>query len=130
MEEFNEIHEIIGTKIKDLAKTETIVGDPIQVGETSIIPVVSIMAGWGAGAGSGKAAPKEQAGGSGGGGGGGGGVRITPVAFIVIKGDDVNLLTLKEARLTKMADLIPAVVEGIQAARQRKAPEAEGEEDE
>ena len=126
MEEFNQIHEIIGSKIKDLARTETIIGEPMQVGETSIIPVVSIMAGWGAGAGSGKAAPEEHAGGSGGGGGGGGGVRITPVAFIVIRGDDVNLLTLKEARLTTMADLIPAVVEGIQAARHPKA--AEGEE--
>jgi uncharacterized spore protein YtfJ len=128
VEEFNQIHEIIGSKIKDLAKTQTIIGDPMQVGETSIIPVVSIMAGWGAGAGSGKAAQEDQAGGSGGGGGGGGGVRITPVAFIVIKGDDVNLLTLKEARLTTMADLIPAVVEGIQAVKRPKAPEAEGEE--
>lgn len=126
MDDFSEIHNTIGEKIKDLAKTETIVGDPIQVGDTSIIPVVSIMAGWGAGAGTGKASQEAEA--EGGGGGGGGGVRITPVAFIVVKGEDVNLLTLKEARLGKMADMIPTVIEGIKAIKSPKEDEKQGEE--
>jgi uncharacterized spore protein YtfJ len=113
VESFSEVHNIIGEKIRDLAKTETIVGEPIQVGETSIIPVVSIMAGWGAGVGTDKATPEGSQPAS----GGGGGIRITPVAFIVVKGDDVSLLTLKEARISKIAEIIPTVIESIKAAR-------------
>ena len=130
IEDISGIHGVIGEKIKELAKTETIVGQPIQVGEASIIPVVSIMAGWGAGMGIGKA-PQGSDGGEkaaeGGGGGGGGGVRITPVAFIVIKAGEVSLLTLKEARIGMMAEILPTVIEGIKAVKgQQEAKPAEG----
>ncbi len=124
LERINEIHDTIGEKVKELARTETIIGKPMQVGETSIIPVVSIMAGWGAGIGVGKAAQEAEA--EGGGGGGGGGVRITPVAFIVVKGTEVSLLTLREARLSKMAEIIPTVVEAIRGGK-RKGEAADDE---
>ncbi len=85
--------EIIGKlmeELKTVAKTETILGREIKVGEFTLIPVSRISLGVGAGGGKGTDNKKE-----GEGGGGGGGVMVTPIAFIVIKGDDISFHGIK-----------------------------------
>lgn len=74
--------------LKDLAKTETIVGSPITVGEYTIIPVSRVSLGVGAGGGAGEAASRK---GTGEGGGGGGGVRMAPVALVAIRGGELTV---------------------------------------
>ncbi len=85
--------EIIGKLMEELrsvARTETILGQEIKVGEYSLIPVSRISLGLGAGGGQGSDNKK-----TGEGGGGGGGVVVTPIAFIVSKGEDISFHAIK-----------------------------------
>jgi uncharacterized spore protein YtfJ len=85
--------EIIGKlmdELKTVAKTETILGQEIKVGEFTLIPVSRISLGVGAGGGKGTDNKKE-----GEGGGGGGGVMVTPIAFVVIKGGEISFHGIK-----------------------------------
>ncbi len=87
---FSDIINASLQKVKEFSNSETVVGEPIKVGETTIIPVSKITMGFASGgidyAGKkqreGAAAPKPNNFG----GGGGTGVNITPIAFLVING--------------------------------------------
>ena len=76
-------------ELKDLAKTETIVGAPITMGEYVIVPISRVSLGVGAGGGVGESDGKEKRGGSGEGGGGGGGIRMNPVALVAVRGSEL-----------------------------------------
>jgi uncharacterized spore protein YtfJ len=79
-------------ELKEMAQSESIIGDPITVGEKTVIPVVKLSAGFGAGGGQGESDKT----GSGYGGGGGGGVRIEPAAFIIMDKEGISLLPAKK----------------------------------
>ena len=107
-------------EIKTIARTETILGDPITVGANTIIPVCRIMFGFGAGGGEGEIEAKK---GGGSGGGGGGGVRVEPAAFIVIKGEEVTVLGAKPGKLEGLFEAVPGVIEKIQQIKKAKKEE-------
>lgn len=109
-------------EIKTIAKTETILGEPINVGNNTIIPVCRILIGFGAGGG--EAETKEKKG-EAGGGGGGGGVRIEPAAFIVIKGEEVTVLGAKPGKLEGLFEAVPGIIEKIQKVKKTKKEEEE-----
>ncbi|MDR1811821.1 MAG: hypothetical protein LBQ87_03265 [Candidatus Fibromonas sp.] len=96
------IAETLLEKLKNIAQTETVIGEPIQSGESTVIPVSRVSLGMGMGGHSGKGEIASS----------GGGVRIDPVAFLVLKGDDVKVLPVERARsaLSKIADLTPDMV--------------------
>ena len=79
-------------ELKEMAQSESIIGDPITIGERTVIPIVKISVGFGAGGGQGEA---EKAG-TGFGGGGGGGAKIEPAAFIIMDKDGIQLLPAKK----------------------------------
>lgn len=108
-------------EIKSITRTETILGDPINVGSNTIIPVCRIMVGFGAGGGEGEM--KEKQGGSGG--GGGGGLKVEPAAFIVIKGDEVTIHGAKPGKLEGLFEAVPGIIEKIQSAKKAKKEEEE-----
>jgi uncharacterized spore protein YtfJ len=96
---------------KAVAKTETIVGEGIKAGEYTVLPISKISLGIGAGAGT------EQIKTSGGSGGaGGGGICVEPVAFLVIKGEEVSILNLRrgpamiESFFGKFPDMVEKAV--------------------
>lgn len=108
----NRVEEIMRAVVSELsamAKSDTIVGQPITMGENTVIPVVKISVGFGAGGGEGQ--KKEEMGGFGG--GGGAGAIIEPAAFIVISGDKINLLPAKPKKFGEFVELIPAMIEKI-----------------
>ena len=109
-------------EIKTIAKTETILGEPINVGSNTIIPVCRILIGFGAGGG--EAETKEKKG-EAGGGGGGGGVRVEPAAFIVIKGEEVSVLGAKPGKLEGLFEAVPGIIEKIQKVKKTKKEEEE-----
>ncbi len=109
-------------EIKTIAKTETILGEPINVGNNTIIPVCRILIGFGAGGGEGEIQEKK---GGGTGGGGGGGVRVEPAAFIVIKGEEVTVLGAKPGKLEGLFEAVPGIIEKIQKAKKTKKEEEE-----
>jgi uncharacterized spore protein YtfJ len=97
-------------KLKDFFHTETVIGEAIQVGNVTLIPVISIAFGAGNGSGSGK----DAKGNDGSGGGAGAGGRISPTAVIVIKNDEVSVLPLNNrGTLDKLVEMVPEIVSKI-----------------
>jgi uncharacterized spore protein YtfJ len=95
-------------QIHYLAKTETIVGEPITAGPVTLIPVSRVSIGFAAGGGG-----KEEQSGSGA--GTGGGVTVTPVAFIAVSGDrvEVHPVSSSEQYLNKVLAMAPDIIKKI-----------------
>ena len=125
------VDELIRTllgEFQQIVKTETVVGEPVIVGDVTIIPVSKVSFGFGAGGSGGKG---EK---SGGGSGTGGGATLEPLAFLVVKDGKVQLLPLKEKEgsLSKLLELVPDLyskVREFRARREKKKGEGEREED-
>ena len=106
----NNISEMISSAMERMQKmvdVNTIVGQPVKVGEdVTIIPITKIHIGMGGGGSdfttkSSIAAKKDPFGG-----GMGAGVTVDPVAFLVIRGDNVRMLPVAEPASTTMDRLI------------------------
>jgi len=117
----NKIQGIMNTtleKIRAMVDADTIIGDPIQQGDITLLPVSKVSFGLASGgtdfAGKGNA-PMF-------GGGGGAGVSITPVAFIVIKGNDVKMLQIykDESAANKAIGMLPELFEKVSALFKKK----------
>jgi uncharacterized spore protein YtfJ len=98
--------------IKSLAKTETVIGEQFQLGEYTCVPVIKIGLGFGTGVGGGSEPKKGQ----GSGGGAGGGIGISPIAFLVTKGDEITVMSLEKrkglsAAFEKAPDLLEKFLE-------------------
>ncbi len=92
-------------QINYIAKTETVIGEPIRAGSVTLIPVSKISIGFAAGG-----AGDEKKSGSGA--GTGGGVTITPVAFISIIDDRVQVHPFEknDPSLAKILSLAPDLI--------------------
>ncbi len=98
-------------KFKVLAKTETVVGDPIVVKDTTLIPISKISIGFATGGGEHGTDDRKS-----GGDGAGGGISVTPIAVVVIKeGKDSKLLWLEKGdrSINKLLDLVPTILNRI-----------------
>lgn len=116
--------EAVLSKLRILAETGQTFGQPITVGETIIIPYMSLNFGLGGaggtlgslpGAGSGHNSSKP---GSSVWGGAGGGVRVEPIGFLVVRGERVELLTIDQqpGAWSKVADqALPLLQQWVQA---------------
>lgn len=109
--EFKESIDSIFENLEKFIKTETVIGEPIVVGEVTLVPVISVMFGCGAGGGAGT----DDKGMKGNGNGGGGGARISPNGIVVIKKDgDVSLLPIKnKSSLESLINMVPEIVSKI-----------------
>jgi len=104
---FKESMEVIVSHLENMIKTKTIVGDPINVDNTTIIPVMTASFGFGTGIGEGTEPGKSV----GKGGGGGAGAKVSPSALIVIRDGEVNVYNLgQKGTLEKLAGMIPEIV--------------------
>jgi len=92
-------------QIQFIAKTETVVGEPIRAGNVTLIPVSKISIGFAAGG-------AGNEGKAGAGAGTGGGINITPVAFITIVDNKVQVLPVNKSDigLGKILSLAPDLV--------------------
>ena len=98
-----EIEKVLGSK--------TVVGEPITVGESTLIPLLSVSFGFGGGAGTGKGETKQKGEGSGGGGGAGGGVK--PIAVIIVDKDGARIEPIKggmASALEKIGETVPEMM--------------------
>ncbi|WP_156291478.1 GerW family sporulation protein [Oceanobacillus salinisoli] len=105
--------------LKDMIEVNTIVGDPVESPDGSIIIPVSKL-GFGFAAGGSEFTPSDGQGDSGAelpfGGGSGGGVSITPIAFLVLSKDGIKMVHLDQQThfYEKMLNHAPQVVQKIQ----------------
>lgn len=115
--DFKENVEVIFDKLENFLKTKTVVGEPIKVGETTIVPFINLTFGLGTGGGTGN----DDKGVGGSGGGGGTGAKISPTAVLVIQGDKVELLPIKKSGgLDKLVDMVPGIIEKINEKKEEK----------
>ncbi|MBW2454827.1 MAG: hypothetical protein JRI68_09960 [Deltaproteobacteria bacterium] len=108
-------------EINAISKTETVVGEPLDVGKTKIIPISKLTIGFGVAGGNASGAGEGDSKAEGGVqlGGAGGGVKVQPMAFIAVDPDGgAQLLCLDEPEATvidKLLTVAPELVERIAA---------------
>ncbi|NLJ55594.1 MAG: sporulation protein [Firmicutes bacterium] len=103
----NGVFKALFEKLEKFLRTETVVGDALQVGNITLIPVISVSFGVGAGQGSGK----DHKGNDGEGYGGGVGCKIAPNAMLVIKNDEVSVVPLtSRGSLEKIVEMVPEII--------------------
>jgi uncharacterized spore protein YtfJ len=92
-------------QINFIAKTETVIGQPITAGNVTLIPVSRVSIGFAAGGGGGEGKSASGA-------GTGGGVTVTPVAFISILDDRVQVHPMErnDPSLSKILSLAPELI--------------------
>ncbi len=96
-------------KLEQFLVNKTVVGEKIQIGEVTLIPLLSIGFGVGTGLGDGH---DEKNGGAGG--GGGMGASVKPIAILVAKGDEIQVVPVKKScGLEKLVDMVPDLIEKV-----------------
>ena len=99
-------------EIEKVLSTKTVVGEPIIVEGTTIIPLISVGFGIGAGGGSGKGEAKQK--GEGAGGGTAGGAWVRPKAVVIVDKEGVRIESIKggiSSTLEKIGVTIPEMIE-------------------
>mgnify|MGYP000021374054 CR=1 FL=1 len=119
------------SKIRDMIDVNTVVGDPITTpGGVTIIPVTKVSIGYGGGGSdfATKNMPVNRDNSFGG--GAGAGVNITPVAFLVVRGESVRMLPVAEPASTSMDRLIEQLPDLLDKAehllKQKRLAKEEG----
>ncbi|MDA3951210.1 MAG: spore germination protein GerW family protein [Spirochaeta sp.] len=95
-------------RIQTLLTTERVVGDPIQIGAATVVPLVSI--GFGFGSGSGTEEGKTGPAGAGQGAAGGGGIK--PVALVISDEHGVRVEPVKQSS-SSLADSVAKIVKHV-----------------
>jgi uncharacterized spore protein YtfJ len=122
----NELLDKITSHLKEMAKTDTIIGEEFTMGEYQCKPVIRVGTGFGTGSGTGDD-PKGK--GSGKGTGGGAGLGISPVGFLVSRKDEIAFIsTEKKTGLSSLFDKMPEMMEKAMEFKQGKT-EAENKEE-
>jgi uncharacterized spore protein YtfJ len=119
MEQIRELMELVGEKLDQVAKSDAVVGEPIELGGATLVPISRLGIGLGAGGGVGEGdAPPRKRGprhgrGKGVGGGSGGGAKIRPVAVLAFTEAGVEVLPVpgRKGKLDQLIDRIPGWVE-------------------
>lgn len=111
-------------KLRELVDVNTIIGDPIQIPDgVTILPVSKVKFGF-AGGGSDFATKNYPANRDNAfGGGSGAGVTITPVAFLIIKGESVRLLPVTEpasGSMDRLVEMLPDLIDQVSSLLRRK----------
>ena len=100
-------------KIRDMVNAETIIGDPIHVDDTTIIPVSRVSFGFASGGSDvGPNSNKQMFGG-----GSGAGVTVSPVCFLVIGRDgSANILGINAQAsdtVDRLVEMIPGAINKV-----------------
>ena len=105
--DFNSTVNSLFQGIDSFITTKTVVGEPIHIDDTIILPLVDGSFGVGAGTFANEKENKSN-------GGGGMGGKIIPSAILVIKNGQIKLVNVKNQEgLTKLLDMVPDAVDKV-----------------
>ena len=112
------------SKIRDMMSVNDVVGEPIVVGDVSIIPISKVSVGFGGGgADNAKAANKDAFGG-----GMGGGVKVQPICFLVVKDGNVRMMPVPvpaNSTADRLLEMVPDTLDKISAFIDSRTNKAE-----
>lgn len=121
MDKQHPINELMSTtmdKIKTMMDSNTIIGEPIQTGDVTLIPVSRLSFGF-AGGGSDFVTKNQKPGMDNTfGGGSGASAKLEPVAFLVVRGENVKLIPVAPPPATtadRIIETVPEVVDKVTA---------------
>ena len=110
-------------KIREMVDVNSVIGEPISVGDTTIIPVSKVSVGFGGG-GSDFTKGNDAFGG-----GAGGGVKVQPICFLVVNKDgNVRMMPVPVPANTtpdRIVEMIPDTLDKISAFIDSKTQKAE-----
>ena len=118
-------------KIKSMIDVNTVIGNPIRTPNgATVIPITKVSIGYGSGGSDFATKNYPATRDNSFGGGAGAGIKITPVAFLVIRGESVRMLPVAEPASTsidRLIELLPDLLEKGEAyfAEKKAAKEAE-----
>ncbi len=120
MENNHPINDLMSTtmqKIREMVDANTIVGDPIPAGDgVTLIPVSKLSFGFASGGSDFSVKNQKPDTGNAFGGGSGAGVTITPVAFLIVKGESVKLLPVSlpaGSTIERVVEMVPELVDKV-----------------
>jgi uncharacterized spore protein YtfJ len=97
-------------KLEKFFTSKTVVGEPIILGDVTLIPLLNISFGLGLGGGDGT----DEKGNKGMGGGSGVGAKAVPTAVLVVKDGTVEVLPIAQrGGLEKLLELVPDIMEKV-----------------
>ena len=112
------------SKIRDMMSVNDVVGEPIVVGDVTIIPISKVSVGFGGGgADNAKAANKDAFGG-----GMGGGVKVQPICFLVVKDGNVRMMPVPvpaNSTADRLLEMVPDTLDKISAFIDSRTNKAE-----
>lgn len=101
--------------VDSLISSKTVVGEAIQVGDITILPLIDVS--FGMGAGSNLADKKDK-------GMGGVGGKLSASAVLVIKDGNTRLVNIKnQDTVTKLLDMVPEIVDKFTTKKEDKITE-------
>lgn len=110
----DEVRKEVFKDFKDMITTESVVGKPLQMGDATIVPFVDISFGFGSGE-HGNAGKTT---------GGAGGAKVTPTAVLIMKGERIELFSIKNASgdntIDKILNMVPEVVSHFTKKREKR----------
>ena len=105
--------EVLFEKFKNMIKVETVVGEAVRIGDTTLVPFVDVTFGFGIGTNHNTANKNHECG------GGGGGARMEPSAVLVIKGERIELFNIKgnpySNSFDRLIGLVPDLVSKLKS---------------
>ena len=119
MEHNHPINDLLSTtmeKIRTMVDANTIIGQPIQAEGVTLIPVSKLSFGFASGGSDFTTKNQKPAAPNTFGGGTGAGAKLEPLAFLVVKGDSVRLLSVAPPPATtvdRVIDMVPEVVDKV-----------------
>ena len=133
MENKNPVGDLMGetmAKIREMVDVNTVVGEPIQAEGVTILPISKVSVGFASG-GTDLALKNQKSDTNNAfGGAGGASVKVTPVAFLVIREDNVRLLPVAlpaagaaDRLVELLPDFLDRVSEFLDRRRAEDAPE-------
>ena len=106
------VRKEIFEEFRKMVTTESVVGQPIYLGDATIVPFVDISFGFGTGS-HGNTAN-----------GGAGGGKVTPTAVLIMKGERIELFSIKNAAangtIDKVLNMVPAVISHFTKKKEKK----------
>ena len=103
-------------KLREIAKVDTIIGQPIQAGAVTIIPISRLSVGFASGGSDFTSKNQKPEGDNAFGGGSGAGMSLSPVAFLIVKEDSVRLMPVAPPAantVDRVVELVPEVIDKV-----------------
>lgn len=114
---FNSVVNSLLEGMDGFLSSKTVVGEPVTVGDTILIPFVDVS--FGVGAGTFRGDKKDN-------GAGGLSGKMTPTAVLVVQNNSTRVVSIKnQDTFTKIVDMVPEIMNKITAKKESKLSDDE-----